>query len=236
MKLNYNICPIIMCKNEEFWIYYVLRDVVKVFGGAIVLDTGSTDDTKDIIKKYYPQVELVEENYGDDAKKIGNGRNVMIEMCPTEWMFLIDADEIWRTDKLQAIINLEIKPNVEVVMVGSWNIEDVNGKLMLRSNDLANRDGLFSKNVRWSALDYPFEGYGLVENYIEKGKGQYIPAPDCYAWHMRHTKRSRKNYDAYFRKNKIGFYPYKGGAYEDLPAGWIGDIHPDIFNSYLVNK
>lgn len=235
MKLNYNICPCIMCKNEDYWIYYTLRDLVKVFGSALVLDTGSTDKTKDIIKTYYPQVKLIEEDYGNDDKKIGNGRNVLREECPTEWMFLVDADEVWREDKLQVIINTNIQPQVEVVMVAGWNVQDVDGQLMLRTNDLANRDGLFSKNIKWNRLDYPFEGYGLVENYISQGKGQYIPAPTCYAWHVRHTQRSSKNWDAFFRKNKMGFYPYSG-PFEPMPKDWIGEINPDIFNPYLSTQ
>jgi len=225
------ITPAIMCCNEEYWIYYCLRDLVKIFGTAVVLDTGSVDNTVPIIKEYFPQVHLLEHAYHGNPTMVGNGRNVLREIVETPWMFLVDADEIWIENKLRRILEFEINPGVEVVMVAGWNVEDCEGKLQLRTNDLANRDGLFSRDIKWTALHYPFEGYGL-EEYIEKGKGQYLPANEIYAWHMRHTLRSSKNWETFFRKDKINFYPYSG-PFEDLPDNWIGEVNPKIINPYL---
>lgn len=232
-----NLCPTLMCRNEEFWCGYVLRDLLKVFPKVLVLDTGSTDRTVEIIKTVaadYPGSELmlIEEHYGNDAAKIGNGRNIMREACPTHWQFLIDMDEIWREDKLHNVLKHEIADEVEVVMLAGWNVQDVDGKLKLRTNDLANRDGLMGPNIRWNALSYPFEGYGLVENYISQGKGAYLPARECFAWHMRHTLRSSKNWETFFRKDKINFYPY-AGPFEDMPEGWLGPIDTRFANPYL---
>lgn len=242
------VTPCLMIKNEEYWIHYVVRDLFKVFPTVLILDTGSTDRTMDIIKRtardYSPTpgfggLILIEDNYNNDPVRIGNGRNVMREACPTYWMFLIDGDEIWREEKLRNIFMYHTKEETEVIMVAGWNVEDVNGKLQLRTNDLANRDGLMSPNIHWQAKDYPFEGYGLVENYISKGKGMYLPAHECYAWHMRHTLRSSANWDAYFRKSKLGFYPYgheEGQTFEDLPEGWLGEIDCQYPNPYLCTK
>lgn len=233
MNIN-DLTPCCMMKNEEFWVYYSLRDILKVFGRAIILDTGSTDSTLDIIKEVSVgyDVKLIEENYGTDAVKIGNGRNVLREECPTHFLFLWDADELWCEDKLRKMLTYDINEGVDVVMVAGWNVQDVDNKLKLRTNDLANRDGLFSPNIRWNALSYPFEGYGLVENYISKGKGQYLPSKEVFAWHCRHTLRSSKNWETFFRKDKIGFYPYNG-PFEDLPENWLGEINCKYPNPYL---
>lgn len=231
------VTPCIQCKNEEYWIHYVLRDLLKVFPKVLVLDTGSQDRTVEIIKMTaadYPNSELmlIEHNYGNDAVKIGQGRNLMREACPTHWMHLVDGDEIYREDKLRNILSHQVEDQVEVIMLGIWQVEEVNGKLQLRTNDLANRDGLMGPNIRWNALSYPFEGYGLVENYISQGKGAYLPARECYAWHMRHTLRSSKNWETFFRKDKINFYPY-AGPFEDMPEGWLGPIDTRFANPYL---
>lgn len=233
-----NITPILMVKNEDYWIGYVLRDLLKVFPKVIMLDTGSTDNTLPIASELADtssnsELIIIEHHYGNDAAKIGNGRNIMREICPTHWMFLVDGDEIWREDKLLNILTHSVEDNVEVIMVAGWNVQDVDGKLQLRTNDLANRDGLFAPNIRWNALHYPFEGYGLVENYIKKGKGMYLPARECYAWHMRHTLRSSRNWETFFRKDKINFYPYSG-PFEDLPEDWLGDVNPIWQNPYLI--
>lgn len=237
------IMPCLMVKNEDYWIHYVLRDLLKVFPRVLLLDTGSTDSTVAIARTTAEHAKgeliLLQDNYNNDPVRIGNGRNVMRDACPAYWMFLIDGDEIWREDKLRNIMNREVEDAVEVIMVAGWNVQDIGGRLQLRTHDLANRDGLFSPNVRWHALDYPFEGYGLVENYLDKGRGLYLPARECYAWHMRHTLRSSANWDAYFRKQKLGFYPYgdkEGQTFEDMPEGWLGEIDCQYYNPYLCDR
>lgn len=237
MKLTIeNITPCIQCKNEEYWIHYVLRDPLKVFGKAIILDTGSTDLTKDIIwqtvEEVGGRVVLIQENYGNNANKIGNGRNVLRAECSTPYMFLIDGDEIYTEAVLHKMLTFEVSDKAEVIMLGSWNVEEVEGQLKLRTNDLANKDSLFTPTVRWTALDYPFEGYGLGAEYVDQGKAVYLPAPEVYSWHMRHTRRSSKNWEAYFRKDKMNYYPYKG-PWEELPQDWLGQVNPLFPNPYL---
>ena len=65
-----DITPCLMIKNEDYWIKYVLRDILKVFGRAIVLDTGSTDSTKEKIRELEHETAseliMIEENYGSD--------------------------------------------------------------------------------------------------------------------------------------------------------------------------
>lgn len=242
MKLSVDtVTPCIQCANESFWVHYVLRDLLKVFPKVLVLDTGSEDNTVEIIKATaadYPncQLTLMEEQYNKDSVRIGNGRNVMREACSTHFMFIVDGDEIWREDKLHNLLNQEVQDGIDVVMVAGWNVEDVGGKLMLRTHDLANRDGLFSPNIHWHRTDYPFESYGLHDVYLPAGKVQYFPARECFAWHMRHTLRSPKNWETYFRKDKLNYYPYGGTptqTFEDMPEGWLGEIDCRFTNPYL---
>lgn len=234
-----SITPATMICNEEFWCYYSIRDMLKVFPKIIVLDTGSTDRTVEIIKEAFPmdRVQLIEENYNGKDTLIGNGRNVLRELCPTEWMLLWDGDEIWREAQLRRMLEFEIEPTAEIIMVTGWNVQDVDGKLKLRTHDRANRDGLFSKNIRWYRTDYPYESYGLHDTHLPQGKVQYLPSMEVYAYHMRHTLRSSKNWETFFRKDKINFYPYghlPEQTFEDMPADWIGEIDPRFPNPYLL--
>ena len=125
MRLSvYNVTPALMVKNEDYWIHYVLRDLFKVFPQVMLLDTGSTDRTKEIalatVNGTGSTLLLIEENYGSDANKIGNGRNIMRQNCATHWMFLIDGDEIWREDKLQNVLSYDVDEAVDVIMVAGW--------------------------------------------------------------------------------------------------------------------
>lgn len=147
-------------------------------------------------------------------------------------MFIIDSDEIWFKKNLLKIFEHEVKQDVGVVMLGLANVEDIDGKLMLRSSDYSNRDALFAPDIKWDRTSYPFEGYGLGD-YFPMDRVHYINAHEVFAYHMRHSIRSSRDEAVYFRKHKYNYYPYNG-PWEELPEDWIGTINPDIINPYLL--
>lgn len=227
-----DITPAIMVKNEEFWIYYVLQDIVKIFPKILILDTGSTDFTKKIIKYCgRNKVELIEEDYKDYAVKIGNGRNVLREKIQTEWMFLIDGDEVWAEPQIKKLLETNIPNDKLVCMAGSRNIQDRQGQLYRRTQDTACKDVLFRPSVRWKRLDYPFEGYGL-DNDLPKESVFYFNCDEVFCHHMRHTKRSRLDHQAYFRNEKMEFFPYDG-PFEEFKI--IGQ-DPFKVNPYCIGE
>jgi len=62
----------------------------------IVIDDGSTDSTYDIVKKYAPQIIYhYQENAGTGA-----ARNKGISVATGEVIAFLDADDIWKPDKL----------------------------------------------------------------------------------------------------------------------------------------
>lgn len=232
MKLTpESITPCIQVCNEDYWIFYTLKDLYEIFPQIIVLDTGSDDSTKSIIKDYYPKIQLIEECYGHDNHKIGNGRNVLRDSCQTHWMMIVDSDELWPKRNLLKIFDQEVGDTIGVIMLGLANVEDIDGKLMLRSNDYSNRDALFSPDIKWTRTDYPFESYGLAGGFPWE-RVHYLNAHEYYAYHLRHTVRSSRNGAVYFRQEKYNYFPYQG-PWEELPIDWLGEINFDLPNPYL---
>lgn len=229
------LTPALMVRNEEFWIYYVLRDLLQIFPNVVMLDTGSTDRTVGIargIARISPgKLTLVEKNFGDNANLIGNTRNDLRAGIQTKWMFLVDGDEIWTRPQLDKLLEAEIPDDKQVVMAGSHNLEDVGGTLQLRADDIAHKDILFVRDIEWTRTDYPFEGYGL-SNTLSPDRVHYLPAGEVFCWHMRHTRRSSKDSETYFRAEKLSFYPYSG-AFTNPPAGWLGSKAP-YYNPYRL--
>jgi glycosyltransferase involved in cell wall biosynthesis len=82
-----SITAIIMTKNEAHDIAACIESVLWM-DRVIVLDSGSTDGTQDICKKY--AVQLVEAPW---LGSFGKQKNQALVLATTDWVFSLDADE-----------------------------------------------------------------------------------------------------------------------------------------------
>jgi glycosyltransferase involved in cell wall biosynthesis len=229
-----DVTPALHLKNEEYWIGYVLRDLFRVFGHVIMLDTGSTDRTieiaLDVAKSVGGELTLLQEDMGDDADRIGRCSTRLREMVTTHWMLLVDGDEIWTEPCLRALLENLPSDDKHVGMVTGRNIAFHDGKLMLR--DLWSADRLFAPGIRWDKnTSYPFQSYGLSSE-LSDGLVYYVPDQRVFFWHTRHVARSSKDNETFFRVHKQGYFPYDG-PYSELPVDWLTDINPIYDNPYF---
>jgi glycosyltransferase involved in cell wall biosynthesis len=75
----------------------VLAQTSEALYEIIVVDDGSTDDTKESLHAYRDRITLLEqENSGVSA-----ARNRGIEAAKGEWIALLDSDDTWHPDKLK---------------------------------------------------------------------------------------------------------------------------------------
>ena len=106
----YNLVPVILTMNDEYWLPYALESLAGHFNRYVIYDVGSTDRTKDIIDwfaqkekkradlfiRYLPFVPPVVQ---------GTFRNSMIAEAEAEWYFIVDADEVYKPEALRTIFN-----------------------------------------------------------------------------------------------------------------------------------
>lgn len=85
--MSEKISAIIPCFNEEFNIAGAIESCLFA-DEIIVVDSFSTDNTLEIIKKY-PQVKLLQHEYEHSAAQ----KNWTIPQAQHDWIFLLDADE-----------------------------------------------------------------------------------------------------------------------------------------------
>lgn len=88
-------------KNEAQLIEKVIQNVRPVADEIVVTDTGSTDGTLDIIKKF--KLRLFHYNYKGDRAR---ARNFTLSKCKTGWTLFIDADEFLDTGDYQKVRQL----------------------------------------------------------------------------------------------------------------------------------
>ena len=86
----------------------------------IVIDDGSTDDTKDIVARYQDVTYFYQENSG-----VSSARNKAIELAKGDYIAFIDADDLWMPDKLAKQIEfLQQNEGCSVVFTDVENFYD----------------------------------------------------------------------------------------------------------------
>lgn len=105
---NYTITGHMIVKNEANWVWYSIMSVIDFVDEFIIFDTGSTDNTVEIIKsivtddKYRNKI-IFEEKGEVSIQKIKDIRQEQINRTKTDYFFVIDGDEIWYKETLNNI-------------------------------------------------------------------------------------------------------------------------------------
>ncbi|UYZ34261.1 glycosyltransferase [Clostridium beijerinckii] len=86
MKIT--LCMIV--KNEEDNIKMCLTNAFTIVDNAVIVDTGSTDNTKNIIKEFNGNIKLIEHKWNDDFSE---ARNISLDNADGDWILVLDADE-----------------------------------------------------------------------------------------------------------------------------------------------
>ena len=82
-------------KNEAPNIERCLESVAPFINYYVICDTGSTDNTKEIIKNFFDKKGIPGEILDHEWKHFGHNRSLALEAClgKTKWAMMIDADD-----------------------------------------------------------------------------------------------------------------------------------------------
>lgn len=87
------LCMIV--KNESHIIHECLESIYPLIDYWVISDTGSTDGTQDIIKKFFADKGIPGELHSDEWKGFGHNRTLALNHCDgkAEYAWMIDADD-----------------------------------------------------------------------------------------------------------------------------------------------
>jgi len=88
IKKRQGISLVMIVKNEEEFLEYCLKSVAGLVNEIIIVDTGSTDASRDIAAKFGSRV--FDFTWQDD---FAAARNYGLEQARCEWILVLDADE-----------------------------------------------------------------------------------------------------------------------------------------------
>jgi glycosyltransferase involved in cell wall biosynthesis len=97
---NKTICLNMIVKNEAHIILETLSNIIKYIDYWVISDTGSTDRTQEIIKKFFADKNIPGELFQHEWKNFGHNRTMALECAynKTDYVFIMDADDIIQGD------------------------------------------------------------------------------------------------------------------------------------------
>ena len=130
---------------------------------VIVVDDGSSDDTRDETKRYGRKVKYIHQENGGPSK----ARNTGIEAAKATWIAFLDADDEWLPTKLEEQIEL-LQRHPELMWCGANAINNNQGIETYRSSPLNASEGLAGR-------DY-FDSYLLAvgNEYIIEATNTFV--------------------------------------------------------------
>lgn len=96
-----------LVKNEERYIWFAVMSVIEYIDKILIWDTGSTDDTVEIIneiKKLYPSKVDFNEVGEVDINKFTDVRQEMLDATKSDWFMVLDGDEVWWEDSIREAV------------------------------------------------------------------------------------------------------------------------------------
>lgn len=125
MKIG--LCMIV--KDESHIIHEVLESTLPLIDTYCILDTGSTDNTIQIINDFYAKTEVKGEVVQSDWKGFGASRSEALKLCDgkMDYILMIDADDLMAfpvgcKDFLYKILE-EHKPNAAIVQIKRGSLD-----------------------------------------------------------------------------------------------------------------
>jgi len=192
------ISVVIICKDEEDEIGRTLHSLGGLTDDIIVLDNGSTDNTKNIVRD--SGARLIEESW----EGFGKTKNKATSFAKYDWVLNLDADESIDEELKKSLLNLSLQNDNEVFEIkfknflgnaylrfGEWgwdrhirlfNRKRVNWNEAIIHERLTSPPGIRTKKLKGFVLHYTvkneveFAGkmqkYGLLnaEKYAKEGK------------------------------------------------------------------
>src|SRR3972149_5580300 len=111
----------------------------------IVIDDGSNDNTRDIIKRHIRKVRYYYQNNSGPSK----ARNIGIHMAKGEWIAFLDSDDLWFKTKLEIQFEEARKAKCDVCFhdVLFYNLDDCYDKQINMSDNV-----FIYKDNAWSNI------------------------------------------------------------------------------------
>jgi peptidoglycan/xylan/chitin deacetylase (PgdA/CDA1 family)/glycosyltransferase involved in cell wall biosynthesis len=220
-KPKLSLCMI--TKNEEHFLEQCLNSVKDLVDEIIIVDTGSTDKTKEIAESF--GAKIFDFGWCDDFSA---ARNESLKHATGDWILVLDADEV-----------LDKKDSVEVEgAINTWDVQgfriltknysnnsSINGWSPCHQNDVLNKSAqgwfpslkvrLFQNN---DEIKFSGKMHEVVDENIQNNNGKIsmLTVPVHHYGNLKKNNNHKSEYYLELTKNKIKENPVDAKAYFEL--------------------
>lgn len=115
-----------LVKNEGRWLWFSVSSAINFLDKLLLWDTGSTDDTErvidELIKKYPDKIEYKKRKVSEPGE-FAIARLEMLKETKSDWFMVLDGDEIWWNQSLEAVVSkISSDISLESVVVPTINL------------------------------------------------------------------------------------------------------------------
>jgi tetratricopeptide (TPR) repeat protein len=170
-KDPYKVIVLLMIKNESRIIRRSIQAALKIADAICISDTGSTDDTVQLLADYYPSLSIPAKTYQHQWTNFGQNRSLSFEDAKAFCQELK-----WDPSRTYA---LAIDADMEFVVEPAFDKQKDFGA---KGYSLTQKAGsLHYINARLLRLDQPFKCVGATHEYWD-GPNDGAPIPDTKLW------------------------------------------------------
>lgn len=220
-------------KNEDQWVWYAIQSILPYADQILITDTGSTDETERIVKSISSPKISFSKSLCSSAKDVTSERLKQLQLTATDWLWVLDGDEIYSEETAKECISAISTDLYEGVVVrrydllgdiyhrqeesvGQYNLFGHTGHLVTRLLNKRKIAGLTLKG------DYPLEGwYDANGNSTRERDPKNWYITKNYLHHAMYLKRSSLGGNLpMFNRSK---YKIEAGITIDSP-------YPEVFD------
>lgn len=211
----------VLVKNEEYFLPYVLKQCEGIFDSYVIYDVGSTDQTAKVIEWFYERNKndahiTVRKLPNVPPKVQGTFRNSMIAEGDRDVYLILDGDELYSPDHIKLIPGYAKALKYENARnprkrYGVFERVEVSEDLRRQYVERRGHHRLYTKDAFWTGT-HPGERAFHGQNHHSEEEYRTITC-----WHMHNTLRSSKEADATGRLRRKGQKSYHpGNTMDDL--------------------
>lgn len=206
-----------LVKNEQRFIWFALRSVVEWVDEILVWDTGSSDQTVEIIKTlHYPNIKF-RSIASVDAASHTQARQQMLDATTSDWFITLDGDEVWWRDSIAQLIEaIHSHPNASAIIspfynaVGDiWHYQDPTFiKYQIHNYKGGYNIRAINRRVAGLHITNPHgrqEYRTLNQTPLQELPKDQLPFVDASYLHMTHLRRSTSSMDKATLKRAFKF-------------------------------